>query len=44
MYECFRCACLVQRGQRRVSDSLELELQMVISHLENVWESNPGPL
>ena len=33
------CACSVLEGHRRASDSLELELQMGVSHL---WELNSG--
>ena len=33
MYECAPCVCSAHEGQkRRVSDPLEMELEMVISH------------
>jgi hypothetical protein len=32
MYICVLCACSTLEGQRRASDTLGLELQMVVSH------------
>ena len=49
MYQCFASthigashACMLDAcgDQKRVSDSLELELQMVVSCLSRSWESN----
>jgi hypothetical protein len=34
----------VHKGQRRASDSLKLELQMVVSHPCEFWEWSPGPV
>lgn len=39
-YICASYACNAQRDQKRVSDPLELELQMLVSHHE--WELNWG--
>lgn len=36
--------CKVQRVQKKVSDSLELELQAVVSHQYRCWELKVGPL
>lgn len=32
------------RGQKRVSDSMELELQVVVKCQDGRWEPNVGPL
>lgn len=33
-----------QGGQNWTSDSLELEIQSVVSHMAGYWEQNLGPL
>lgn len=41
------CACVnagAHRVQKKVSDSLELELQAVVSHQYRCWELKVGPL
>ena len=50
MYVYFACMCefvphvyLVLRSQKRAFDPLELELWVVVRHIQ-CWESNPGPL
>lgn len=40
--KCVPHRCSACRGQKRVLDSLELELEMIVSL--HVWESNLGPL
>lgn len=32
------------RGQKKASEALELELQVVVSHHVQCWELDPGPL
>lgn len=50
MYRCFLvCLCVIcaagaPGGQRRVSEPLELELQVVCEPPCGCWEFNPGPL
>ena len=43
-----RCVCHMcvgaQGGQRKVLDPLQLELQMIVRHLQRCWEPNSGPL
>lgn len=41
------CACVnagAHRAQKKVSDSMELELQAVVSHQYRCWELKEGPL
>ena len=42
------CVCMhmnagAWRGQKRAFDPLELELEVVVSHLNGYWETNTGP-
>ena len=41
---CTMCGPDTDRGQKMESDSPELELQKVVSHLVGVGELNPDPL
>jgi hypothetical protein len=42
MYGCAPHACSAHGGQKRTTDPLKLNLQMVVSH--HVDAGNPGPL
>ena len=42
MYVCAPCAYNVHPGQKRVSNPLELELQMVVSHHVGLEHGSPG--
>lgn len=42
MYICASCACSVLGGQKRVSDLLEMELQVIRSYLVWVLGTKPG--
>ena len=41
---CLSHMCSTYNGQKRVSDALELELQMVCEQLSEYRKLNPGPL
>ena len=44
MYICAQHVYNAHRYQKRVSDPLELELQLVVSHYVGAGKSNHGPL
>jgi len=44
MYVCAPCACRTHKEQKRISNPLGLELQMVLSHPCGCWEFNQSPL
>jgi hypothetical protein len=44
VYLCIMCEPDAQKEQERVSDPLEVELQMAVSCVCGCWELNPGLL
>lgn len=45
LYRCVHITCVpCAHGGQKVSDTLELELQMVVSHAWGCWQPNVGPL